>query len=61
MKGLLKSAAALALGGAFNALGSAAIDGTHLGTSLGKAGVLALTGAVTALVGLHTRAPKDHK
>ena len=59
MKPMMKSVLALALGGAFNALGTVAIDGSHLGASLGKAGVLALTGAITAVIGLHVRAPKD--
>lgn len=58
-KMILKHILAIALGGAFSAVGAAQIDPDHFGKSLKDAGVLAGIGAATAVVGLNTRAPKD--
>lgn len=58
-KAILKNVLAIALGGAFSAVGAARLDPSHFGKSLTDAGVLAGMGALTALTGLHTRAPKD--
>lgn len=58
-KKLIKQIVAIALGGAFSGLGAAQVDPDHFSGSLKAAGVMAGMGAITALVGLNTRAPKD--
>jgi hypothetical protein len=58
-KAILKHVLAIALGGSFTAVGAATVDADHFGKSLKQAGTLALMGAVTAVAGLNTRAPKD--
>ena len=58
-KKLIKQIVAIALGGAFSGIGAAQVDPDHFGKSLKTAGVLAGMGAITAVVGLNTRAPKD--
>jgi len=58
-KTIIKHILAIALGGAFTAVGAATVDPNHFKNSLKEAGALAATGAITAVVGLNTRAPKD--
>ena len=58
-KKIAKQILALVLGGAFSAVGAAQMDPDHLGKSLKNAGALAGMGAMTALVSLNVRAPKD--
>jgi len=57
MKGLLKAIAAAAISGAVAAGAAVSVDAGDLKGSLAKLGVIAGTGALTAIVHLFVKAP----
>lgn len=59
MGAFFKNLAALAIGGAVTGIGAAQIDPSHLGGSTKSLGLMALLGALNAVIHLNVKAPNQ--